>query len=274
MGEECFGNLVVAGMESPMVKASFTGKAKTAFTWTAQQKRAAKAVRDKAAPRWAVQLAGRGHPGPGCGGVHHPLPPVWAMRPGPSGGTSPPGALSVRTGHAVHRLDGRKALPHQNAGLRRGLLRLLYLQKGFQMGQRTESGLLMEKQICLVSPSRTYRTRSACVQLLDLGGLKRVKRTMYQDFAHPHNRETLPRWIYRRFSVEKTGFQGYPADTLTAEHSQRDKTPLFLHSDGGRMRPTTLHYHTIAWLLRHTDHGVVLPSYPLALRANAAQARE
>ena len=50
MGEECFGNLVVAGMESPMVKASFTGKAKTAFTWTAQQKRAAKAVRDNAAP--------------------------------------------------------------------------------------------------------------------------------------------------------------------------------------------------------------------------------
>ena len=50
MGEECFGNLVVAGMESPMVKASFTGKAKTAFTRTAQQKRAAKAVRDNAAP--------------------------------------------------------------------------------------------------------------------------------------------------------------------------------------------------------------------------------
>lgn len=50
MGEECFGNLVVAGMESPMVKTSFTGKGKTAFTWTAQQKRAAKAVRDNAAP--------------------------------------------------------------------------------------------------------------------------------------------------------------------------------------------------------------------------------
>ena len=60
MGEECFGNLVVAGMESPMVKASFTGKAKTAFTRTAQQKRAAKAVRDNAAPggpfNWQAEI--------------------------------------------------------------------------------------------------------------------------------------------------------------------------------------------------------------------------
>jgi hypothetical protein len=50
MDEECFGKMVVAGLESPMVKASFTGKAKTAFTLAAQQKRAAKAVRDNAAP--------------------------------------------------------------------------------------------------------------------------------------------------------------------------------------------------------------------------------
>lgn len=50
MGEDCFGKMVVAGLESPMVKASFTGKAKAAFTLAAQQKRAAKAVRDNAAP--------------------------------------------------------------------------------------------------------------------------------------------------------------------------------------------------------------------------------
>ena len=50
MGESCFAGMVKAGMESPMVKASFTGKAKTAFTRTAQQKRAVKAVRDNAAP--------------------------------------------------------------------------------------------------------------------------------------------------------------------------------------------------------------------------------
>ena len=50
MGEECFGNMVVAGMESPIVKASFTRKAKAAFTLAAQQKRADKAVRDNAAP--------------------------------------------------------------------------------------------------------------------------------------------------------------------------------------------------------------------------------
>ncbi|EOS66989.1 L-2-amino-thiazoline-4-carboxylic acid hydrolase [Oscillibacter sp. 1-3] len=50
MGESCFAGMVKAGMESPMVKASFTGKAKTSFTRTAQQKRAVKAVRDNAAP--------------------------------------------------------------------------------------------------------------------------------------------------------------------------------------------------------------------------------
>ena len=50
MGGECFGNMVVAGLESPVVKASFAGKAKTAFTLAAQKKRAARAARDNAAP--------------------------------------------------------------------------------------------------------------------------------------------------------------------------------------------------------------------------------
>ena len=35
MSEKCFAGMVDAGMESPMVKASFTGKAKTAFTLAA-----------------------------------------------------------------------------------------------------------------------------------------------------------------------------------------------------------------------------------------------
>ncbi len=52
--------------------------------------------------RWSVQLAGRGHPGPGRGGIHHPLPPVRPVRPGPSGGAASTGALSVRIGYAVH----------------------------------------------------------------------------------------------------------------------------------------------------------------------------
>lgn len=132
----------------------------------------------------------------------------------------------------------------------------------------------MDKEICLVRPSRTYRVLSTCVRLLNMGKLKLVKRIMYQGFAHPHNRETLPRWMYRQFSVEKTEFQGYPIYTLTEEHRQREKTILFLHGGGGRMRPTTLHYRTIAWLLRHTNHSVVLPFYPLAPKANVAQARE
>ena len=50
MGEDCFGSMVVAGLESPMVKASFIMKAKSAFTLAAQQKRADKAARDNAAP--------------------------------------------------------------------------------------------------------------------------------------------------------------------------------------------------------------------------------
>jgi acetyl esterase/lipase len=142
------------------------------------------------------------------------------------------------------------------------------------MGQRTERGLLMEKQSILVRPSYTYRILSACVRLLNMGKLKLVKRIMYQGFAHPRNRETLLRWMHRQFSVEVSEFQGYPVYMLTAEHSRPDKMLLFLHGGGGRMRPTILHYHTVAWLLRHTDHSVVLPFYPLAPKANAAQARE
>lgn len=40
----------MAGLESPVVKAFFTGKAKAAFTLATQQKRADTAVRDNAAP--------------------------------------------------------------------------------------------------------------------------------------------------------------------------------------------------------------------------------
>ena len=132
----------------------------------------------------------------------------------------------------------------------------------------------MEKEICLVRPSRTYRVLSACVRLLNMGKLKLVKRIMYRGFAHPHNRETLPWWMHQQFSVEVSEFQGYPIYTLTAEHSRLNKMLLFLHGGGGRMRPTMLHYRTIAWLLRHTDRSIVLPFYPLAPKSNAAQARE
>ena len=61
MGGECFGNMVVAGLESPIVKASFTIKTKKAFTLAAQRKRVAKAVRDNAAPggafNWRSEVA-------------------------------------------------------------------------------------------------------------------------------------------------------------------------------------------------------------------------
>lgn len=142
------------------------------------------------------------------------------------------------------------------------------------MRQQSKDVPPMNKQTCLVRPSLTYRSLSACVRVLNLGGLKLVKRIMYQGFAYPHNRETLPRWMHRQFSVEAFQFQGYPVYALTTAHSQRNKTILFLHGGGGRMRPTTLHYRTVAWLLQNTDHNVVLPFYPLAPQANAAAARE
>lgn len=142
------------------------------------------------------------------------------------------------------------------------------------MRQQSNDAPPMSKSACLIRPSLTYRSLSAFVRLLNIGRLKLVKRIMYQGFAHPHNRETLPWRMYRQFSVEEFCFQGYPVYTLTAAHSRRDKTILFLHGGGGRMRPTTLHYHTVGWLLRNTDHSVVLPFYPLAPKANAVAARE
>lgn len=45
MSEECFSGMVEASMEAPLVKGSFKGKAKTAFTLKAQQKRADNARR-------------------------------------------------------------------------------------------------------------------------------------------------------------------------------------------------------------------------------------
>lgn len=50
MSEECFSDMVEASMEAPLVKGSFKGKAKTAFTLEAQQKRADNA-------RWSNALS-------------------------------------------------------------------------------------------------------------------------------------------------------------------------------------------------------------------------
>ena len=63
MDEKCFAGMVDAGMKGSIVKASFTGKAKTAFTLAAQQKRAAKAVRDNAAPGGAFNWQAEVIPG-------------------------------------------------------------------------------------------------------------------------------------------------------------------------------------------------------------------
>ncbi|MDO5424613.1 MAG: L-2-amino-thiazoline-4-carboxylic acid hydrolase [Eubacteriales bacterium] len=48
MSDECFAGLVESSMEAPLVKMSFQGKAKTAFTLEAQQKRADNAVKGNA----------------------------------------------------------------------------------------------------------------------------------------------------------------------------------------------------------------------------------
>lgn len=50
MSEECFSDMVEASMEAPLVKGSFKGKAKTAFTLEAQQKHADNA-------RWSNALS-------------------------------------------------------------------------------------------------------------------------------------------------------------------------------------------------------------------------
>lgn len=48
MSEECFSGMVEASMEAPLIKGSFKGKAKTAFTLKAQQKRADNARKSNA----------------------------------------------------------------------------------------------------------------------------------------------------------------------------------------------------------------------------------
>ena len=109
MSEKRFEGMVSASMRSPLVVAAFRGKAKTAFTLKAQYKRAA-----------TVEY--RGHLRPGCRGIYDPLPPVRSVCPGPTGGPSSSGSLSMRSGHDVRRLDGWAALPYQNTGYRRRLL--------------------------------------------------------------------------------------------------------------------------------------------------------
>lgn len=59
--------------------------------------------------------------------VYCPLSPVRPVRLGTAGKPAPSGAPYVCAGYALRGVDGRRALPHQDAGHRRGLLRLLYV---------------------------------------------------------------------------------------------------------------------------------------------------
>jgi len=60
MSEERFAGMVEASMNAPLVKASFTGKAKSAFTIKAQKRRAANAVRTNSGPggafNWKAEI--------------------------------------------------------------------------------------------------------------------------------------------------------------------------------------------------------------------------
>lgn len=60
MDEDCFAGMVVAGMEAPLIKASFKGKARTAFTPEAQRLRARNAERSRALPQnpfnWETEI--------------------------------------------------------------------------------------------------------------------------------------------------------------------------------------------------------------------------
>lgn len=124
-----------------------------------------------------------------------------------------------------------------------------------------------------IPASFTYQVMLGGARLLNLGRWRLVKRLMYRCFERPNNREQLPRWLYRRLSVEESRFQGYPVFTLRTSHSRADRVVCFLHGGGGRMRPTAVHYHTVLWLLEHTDSTILLPFYPLSTHVPPEQSR-
>ena len=118
MSEKCFEGMVSASMRSTLVVTAFRGKAKTAFTLKAQYKRAATASladADRNPFQWNAEVIF----GRDAEEYTILLPPVRSVCPGPTGGPSSSGSLSMRSGHDVRRLDGWAALPYQNAGCRR-----------------------------------------------------------------------------------------------------------------------------------------------------------
>lgn len=101
-----------------------------------------------------------------------------------------------------------------------------------------------------------------------------IKKIMYSGFEKQDEREKLPKSMYRKFSVKKIVYQGFPVFIIRNKNKEkRDKHAiLFLAGGGGMSRPMGIHFDTAARLVQKTGATMYFAYYPLAPKYNVRQA--
>lgn len=82
-----------------------------------------------------------------------------------------------------------------------------------------------------------------------------------------HRATDIPKFLYKKFNVDKTNLDGRFVFKIQPKKLQNDKVILFLHGGGGMMCPTYLHYKMAERLVKKTGAVMYFPFYPLAPEA-------
>ena len=97
-----------------------------------------------------------------------------------------------------------------------------------------------------------------------------IKRYMYQGFAKVDDRDELPRYMYRKFAVQRVEHKGFPVFVIRSRNIKKRGRQgiLFLAGGGGLSRPMSIHFDTVTRLIQETGATVYFAYYPLAPKEN------
>lgn len=125
----------------------------------------------------------------------------------------------------------------------------------------------------VIAASKRYKAVNALADHSNhiFGGI--VKRYMKNQMKPQKEPIEFPEKYKKRAAITKEVYQGRPIYTLRPRKElMSDREIIFLHGGGGLMPPTSLHFETAVSIVEETGAPLHFPMYPLAPKANCADA--